>query len=63
MRFRDLEPGDLFKFHPDQIAVYEYRGNGWYALGPYTGGPWFRDDNPEVFDGQPTPQWLYSPAN
>ena len=62
MRFRDLEYGDLFKFHPDDGDTWEYRGNGWYNI-PYSGGPWFRDDNPEVFDGQPAPQWLYSPAN
>jgi hypothetical protein len=62
MRLRDLQFGDRFKFHPGDRDVYEYRGNGWYGL-PYSGGPWHCEGNPEVLDGQPEPQWLYSPAN
>lgn len=47
-QFRELKCGDLFVFADRPQKVYEYDGNGWYGW-PYSGGPWHRDGNPQVF--------------
>ena len=41
---KDVPVGEPFMF-VDRPAVYEHRGNGWYAVygRSYTGGPWHED--------------------
>jgi len=38
MNLRELRTGDYFRFEGKE-GVYQYRGNGWYDSGPYTGRP------------------------
>lgn len=55
MQLRDLRPSQRFRFKDKPTAgVFLSLGNGWYgSYQGYDGGPWHRDDDPEV---DPLPQ-------
>lgn len=48
MNLRQLKTGQLFRF-ADSETEYQYRGDGWFGTeAGYDGGPWSRQDDPEV---------------